>query len=103
MIYDPSDKENRDKIWHATPSLASAQQKWDLGEANRTIRATGMNPTSSRGHTIFQVRFSKLELQNKQWKAPPAGAPPHPDQNSRPIGTAKDNTTRDLDLITATP
>ncbi len=32
-----------------------------LGEANRTTRATLMNHSSSRSHTIFQIKLERVE------------------------------------------
>lgn len=67
MIYDPADKTQRDKIWHACTDRQMAEMKRALGEANRTIRSTSMNPSSSRGHTVFMVRITKLVRHRKTW------------------------------------
>jgi len=59
FIYDPKDRKNMDKIWRACSNHEKAESFRKMGDANRSIRATGMNPESSRGHTLFIVRFRK--------------------------------------------
>ena len=48
-----------DKIWRACSNHDKAESFRKMGDANRSIRATGMNPESSRGHTLFILRFRK--------------------------------------------
>lgn len=69
VVYDPAERHVRDKIWHACSSRAMAEKKRALGEANRTIRSTSMNPSSSRGHTVFLLRLTKLVRGKKGWDA----------------------------------
>ena len=59
FIYDPKDRKNMDKIWRACSNHDKAESFRKMGDANRSIRATGMNPESSRGHTLFILRFRK--------------------------------------------
>eukprot|EP00929_Paragymnodinium_shiwhaense_P063487 TRINITY_DN31709_c0_g1_i1.p1 TRINITY_DN31709_c0_g1~~TRINITY_DN31709_c0_g1_i1.p1 ORF type:complete len:1612 (-),score=604.92 TRINITY_DN31709_c0_g1_i1:295-5130(-) len=67
FIYDPNDRKNMDKIWRAAKDHAQAESFRNLGDANRSVRATGMNPTSSRGHTLFCLRFRKEEQIGGAW------------------------------------
>ena len=58
-----------DKIWRACSNHDKAESFRKMGDANRSIRATGMNPESSRGHTLFILRFRKevtLEVKDLQ-------------------------------------
>ncbi|CAJ1415334.1 unnamed protein product [Effrenium voratum] len=66
FIYDPKDRKNMDKIWRACSNHDKAESFRKMGDANRSIRATGMNPESSRGHTLFIVRFRK-EVKRGGW------------------------------------
>lgn len=59
FIYDPKDRKNMDKIWRACSNHDKAESFRKMGDANRSIRATGMNPESCRGHTLFILRFRK--------------------------------------------
>ncbi|CAE7913524.1 kif1 [Symbiodinium sp. KB8] len=79
FIYDPKDRKNMDKIWRACSNHEKAESFRKMGDANRSIRATGMNPESSRGHTLFIVRFRPKEaagwknsVQNCAWWIWPA-------------------------------
>mmetsp|Transcript_50255 Transcript_50255/g.106782 ORF Transcript_50255/g.106782 Transcript_50255/m.106782 type:complete len:792 (+) Transcript_50255:42-2417(+) len=67
MIYDPSDRKNPDKIWRAARNQETAEQFRLMGDANRSVRATGMNPSSSRGHTVFMCRFTKATKNGAAW------------------------------------
>eukprot|EP00931_Biecheleriopsis_adriatica_P062255 TRINITY_DN37498_c0_g4_i1.p1 TRINITY_DN37498_c0_g4~~TRINITY_DN37498_c0_g4_i1.p1 ORF type:complete len:1431 (-),score=425.50 TRINITY_DN37498_c0_g4_i1:158-4450(-) len=67
FIYDPKDRKNMDKIWRAVRSHDQAESFRKLGDANRSIRATGMNPESSRGHTLFIVRIRKEVKRGASW------------------------------------
>lgn len=68
IVYDPSDRKNMDKIWRAARDMDAAEQFRLFGDANRSVRATGMNPSSSRGHTVFMCRFTKAVKQpGGQW------------------------------------
>mmetsp|Transcript_48599 Transcript_48599/g.113433 ORF Transcript_48599/g.113433 Transcript_48599/m.113433 type:complete len:754 (+) Transcript_48599:38-2299(+) len=66
FIYDPKDRKNMDKIWRACSNHDKAESFRKMGDANRSIRATGMNPESSRGHTLFIVRLRK-EVKRGGW------------------------------------
>lgn len=66
FIYDPKDRKNMDKIWRACSNHDKAESFRKMGDANRSIRATGMNPESSRGHTLFILRFRK-EVKRGGW------------------------------------
>ena len=64
IIYDPTAGEGgrtagKSSVWNACDDYATAEALRCLGEAHRTVRPTVMNPSSSRGHTLFIVRFSK--------------------------------------------
>ncbi|KAL8275154.1 hypothetical protein Esti_000904 [Eimeria stiedai] len=43
-------------------SYAAIQAKLDEGTANRTVGATLMNATSSRAHTVLQIRFRQISV-----------------------------------------
>eukprot|EP00438_Fugacium_kawagutii_P002781 Skav202265 [mRNA] locus=scaffold1417:441359:458329:- [translate_table: standard] len=68
FIYDPKDRKNMDKIWRACSNHDKAESFRKMGDANRSIRATGMNPESSRGHTLFILRFRKEVTLDIAWK-----------------------------------
>jgi len=67
VVYDPNDRKNMDKIWRAARDADQAEQFRLMGDANRSVRPTGMNPSSSRGHTIFMCRFNKFTAANGDW------------------------------------
>jgi len=67
FIYDPTDRKNMEKMWRAAKDYKQAESFRQLGDANRTIRSTGMNPESSRGHTLFMCRFRKEVKQGSAW------------------------------------
>jgi hypothetical protein len=67
VIYDPKDRKNQDKIWRAAKDRTQCDRFRSMGDANRSIRATGMNPTSSRGHTLFMMRFRKERNNGGTW------------------------------------
>eukprot|EP00930_Biecheleria_cincta_P033138 TRINITY_DN22951_c0_g1_i1.p1 TRINITY_DN22951_c0_g1~~TRINITY_DN22951_c0_g1_i1.p1 ORF type:complete len:1019 (-),score=235.91 TRINITY_DN22951_c0_g1_i1:119-2923(-) len=67
VVYDPNDRKNMDKIWRAAKNYEQAEAFRQLGDKNRSIRSTGMNPTSSRGHTIFQCRVRKETKHDSAW------------------------------------
>lgn len=54
-------------VWQACEDYATAESLRSVGESNRTVRPTAMNPSSSRGHTLFIVRFSKFDKHGEQW------------------------------------
>eukprot|EP00931_Biecheleriopsis_adriatica_P106525 TRINITY_DN80961_c0_g1_i1.p1 TRINITY_DN80961_c0_g1~~TRINITY_DN80961_c0_g1_i1.p1 ORF type:complete len:969 (+),score=244.85 TRINITY_DN80961_c0_g1_i1:84-2990(+) len=67
LIYDPKDRDNLNKIWRAARDREQCDSFRNLGDANRTVRPTGMNPTSSRGHTLFIMRFRKEKRTGQVW------------------------------------
>lgn len=46
-------------------SYEEIESQVELGTSNRTIGATNMNATSSRAHTVVQIRFSQKEFDVK--------------------------------------
>uniref|UniRef100_A0A0G4F1U5 Kinesin-like protein n=1 Tax=Chromera velia CCMP2878 TaxID=1169474 RepID=A0A0G4F1U5_9ALVE len=38
-----------------------------IGDGNRTVRKTGMNDSSSRGHTVFTIRFTEQTNESGEW------------------------------------
>ena len=48
--------------WRKAESAAEIIQTLDRGLAQRTIAATAMNQTSSRSHTVFQIRIKQIEV-----------------------------------------
>jgi len=67
MIYDPKDRKNKDKIWKACKDYQQAEAFRQMGDKARTVRPTGMNPSSSRAHTVFIVRFTKRRKEGEAW------------------------------------
>jgi hypothetical protein len=45
--------------FQAVDSYAAIEHQIDVGTKNRTIGATNMNATSSRAHTVTQIKFSQ--------------------------------------------
>ena len=48
--------------WSAVSSFQAISQLMDAGTAARTVAATAMNNTSSRAHTMFQIKLTQTEV-----------------------------------------
>jgi len=49
----------------AVSDYADVQRRMDEGTENRTVASTKMNATSSRAHTVFTIRFTSMEKNEK--------------------------------------
>ncbi|KXS18436.1 kinesin-domain-containing protein, partial [Gonapodya prolifera JEL478] len=58
---DPSSFQLRNLAWHAAPTLPSALNLLFLGDTNRMIAETPMNPSSSRSHCVFMVQVVRRQ------------------------------------------
>ena len=47
-------------VTHVVSSAQHVMRYLDIGASNRTLRATDMNATSSRSHTIMQLMFTQV-------------------------------------------
>eukprot|EP00927_Polykrikos_kofoidii_P078513 TRINITY_DN75327_c0_g1_i1.p1 TRINITY_DN75327_c0_g1~~TRINITY_DN75327_c0_g1_i1.p1 ORF type:complete len:880 (-),score=170.78 TRINITY_DN75327_c0_g1_i1:69-2708(-) len=67
FIYNPKNRSNRDIIYRACKSAEQAEMFRMQGDKNRTVRPTGMNPSSSRAHTLFILRLKKMSKAHGEW------------------------------------
>eukprot|EP00916_Digyalum_oweni_P022861 GHVL01037854.1.p1 GENE.GHVL01037854.1~~GHVL01037854.1.p1 ORF type:complete len:935 (+),score=194.69 GHVL01037854.1:93-2897(+) len=54
----------QDLTKHPVDSYISISKKLDEGTSNRTVGATLMNATSSRAHTVLNIQFKQVKLDN---------------------------------------
>ena len=59
----------QDLTHNAVDSYARIRKLMDAGTAQRTVAATAMNETSSRAHTIFQIRLTQTTIDRDAGKA----------------------------------